>query len=211
MTDVAEPGLRERKRAATRRAIQHAALTLVAERGIDGVTIEEISRKAEVSPRTFFNYFPSKEQALTADSLHLHEGAVEEFVRGDDGRDMLAALTWLLSEAAKVATFDRELLRLRRLVGRDNPQLMAINLANMRRFELQLADIVQQRLSNDPDFADLDDVALAERARFTAMVSLAVARYAWAAWTEGSRTHSLNDEVLDAFTRMRSLSATTGA
>ena len=49
-----EVGLRERKRLATRRQIQRAVLTLCSVRGIDKVTIDEISRCADISPRTFF-------------------------------------------------------------------------------------------------------------------------------------------------------------
>ncbi|MBW8873252.1 MAG: TetR family transcriptional regulator, partial [Leifsonia sp.] len=49
--DVAELGLRERKRLATRRAIQLAALRLVKDRGLDAVTIDDISHDADVSPR----------------------------------------------------------------------------------------------------------------------------------------------------------------
>jgi AcrR family transcriptional regulator len=57
-------GRRDRKKQATRQALRSAALRLVAERGFANVTIEDITEVADVAPRTFFNYFPSKESAV---------------------------------------------------------------------------------------------------------------------------------------------------
>jgi AcrR family transcriptional regulator len=65
MTSItAEPGLRERKKAATRQALHEAAFRLAIEHGADHVTVEAIADAAGVSRRTFSNYFANKEEAL---------------------------------------------------------------------------------------------------------------------------------------------------
>ena len=61
------PGLRERKKLKTKAAIQRAALRLFKKRGYDETTIEDIAEAAEISPSTFFNYFPSKEDVVIYD------------------------------------------------------------------------------------------------------------------------------------------------
>lgn len=59
-------GLRERKKQETRRALSQAALRLVLERGLGNVLVEDIASAANVSPRTFNNYFSSKVEAICA-------------------------------------------------------------------------------------------------------------------------------------------------
>ncbi|WP_288467829.1 TetR/AcrR family transcriptional regulator, partial [uncultured Curtobacterium sp.] len=92
MPDAA-PGLRERKRRATRFAIQQAALRIAIESGLAAVTVDEVSRRADVSPRTFFNYFPSKEQALLGDDPTLpDDDALATFRAGGPSGDLLGDL-----------------------------------------------------------------------------------------------------------------------
>lgn len=63
---MATSGLRDRKKQATRRALGEAALRLAVERGIENVRVEDIAEAADVSVRTFSNYFRTKYDAITA-------------------------------------------------------------------------------------------------------------------------------------------------
>ncbi|WP_326553046.1 TetR/AcrR family transcriptional regulator [Micromonospora sp. NBC_01813] len=63
---ASRPPLRERKKQATREAIRVAALRLALERGPDNVRVDDIAEAAGVSPRTYNNYFSSREQAIVA-------------------------------------------------------------------------------------------------------------------------------------------------
>ena len=62
---MAEPGLRDLKKARTRRLIADTAARLFAERGYERVTVSEIARAAEVAEQTLYNYFPTKEHLVT--------------------------------------------------------------------------------------------------------------------------------------------------
>jgi AcrR family transcriptional regulator len=64
-------GLRERKKAKTRAAIQRHAFRLFREKGYAGTTVEQIAEAAEVSPSTFFRYFPTKEDVVLYDPTDL--------------------------------------------------------------------------------------------------------------------------------------------
>jgi AcrR family transcriptional regulator len=91
-----ESTLRERKKQQTWDAIHHAAVRLITANGLAGVTVEEICAEAEVSPRTFFNYFPSKAAAaLGLPTTVIQESGRDRFMAGtgtvvDDLCEMIA-------------------------------------------------------------------------------------------------------------------------
>lgn len=94
-----DPGLRERKKLASRRALTAAALRLAHERGVAAVTVEEIAAEAGLSPRTFFNYFATKEAAFVGDDLERAEAFVATVVAAPSG-----AALWPLLRDTAVAT-----------------------------------------------------------------------------------------------------------
>src|ERR1700755_2344234 len=74
---MTEIGLRERKKARTRRVIADAAARLFAERGYEQVAVSDVAREADVSEQTVYNYFQTKEQLVT----DLDQEFQEELVR----------------------------------------------------------------------------------------------------------------------------------
>jgi len=207
ITDVPELGLRERKRLATRRAIQFAVLELVAERGLDNVTVDEISRVADISPRTFFNYFTSKEDALIGDPPTLpDEERVEEFVAAGPHSDILSGLGDMLATSGENVPDDLELLKLRRSLMKQHPQLFALRMATMRTFENQLDVVVSRRLAADePTLLD-DPAELAQRSRLITFVAFGVMRHAWSCWADsGGGPTELGARLRTSFAQLNSL------
>jgi AcrR family transcriptional regulator len=181
MTSPGEPGLRERKRLATRRAIQRAALQVVRERGLDGATVDEMARLADVSPRTFFNYFPSKEDAILGDTPTLDGNpAIEWFV--EDRGPILRALGRVIVEGSASLLSDVELVAERRALSKIHPEIGVRRLANVHRFEQELTDLAARRLRRE--HPELTDDETLERARLVALTGFSFIRHAWFTWLE---------------------------
>jgi AcrR family transcriptional regulator len=199
--DIAQHGLRERKRIATRRAIEAAALGLVMERGLENVTIDEISNRADVSPRTFFNYFASKEAALLGEPPELPtDDSVAGFVAGELGSSALGGLGELIAAAIEDSGEDAETHTLRFALLKQYPQLFTLRMAAMRSFEDQLALVVAERLKHDEP--SLDDESRRSKAKLITLVAFGVIRYSWSCWAENEGAMSLSERMTQSFAQL---------
>jgi AcrR family transcriptional regulator len=150
--------LRERKKLATRRSLRRVALDLVAEHGFARVTVEDIAEAADVSPRTFFNYFPSKEAAVIGADPDRVATLRERVVHEAPGEPALDALRVVMAgEAQAVADELGELGGdpadwLRRMrEARADPHLRAAQAAQMSMVERFITEGLAERLGADPE------------------------------------------------------------
>jgi AcrR family transcriptional regulator len=148
---MTDPGHRERKKQRTREAIVDAALRLFEERGFDQTTIADIAEAADIAPRTFFGYFPSKEDVVFADFPQTLE-TLSARLRGraDEETAIDAIRAWiggLLEERG--LTEERERCR-KRVIG-ESQALAAHNRALMGQVEELLAEQIARDLGDRPD------------------------------------------------------------
>jgi AcrR family transcriptional regulator len=94
---IEQASLRERKKARTRASLREHALRLFREQGYQATTVEQIAAAAEVSPSTFFRYFPTKEDVILRDDMHTR--IVEAFARQPRDLAPIAAVRSGMREA----------------------------------------------------------------------------------------------------------------
>lgn len=198
----AEPGLRERKRRATRLAIQQAALRIAIEDGLQAVTVDEISRRADVSPRTFFNYFPNKEGAILGEDPTLPDDeARAAFVAGGPKGDLLADLGTLLVHSTRELIEERGLIEERQQVLRAAPELFSRRMESMKEFQAEVERAVVERIAGQ----EPDPTILRRRARLASLVALAALRHAWWEWSDAASDTHLVDELERSFADLDAL------
>ena len=143
-------GLRERKKAKTRAAIQHEALRLFRARGYDTTTIEQIAEAAEVSPSTFFRYFPTKEAVVLTDDL---DPLIIDAIRAQplELAPVAAVRVALLALFATLSEEELEDIRDRAELALSVPELRAATLEQFAQTIRQITDVVAERAKRERD------------------------------------------------------------
>lgn len=191
-------GLRERKKARTREALQEAAMELFTRQGFDGTTVEEIADACEVSPRTFFRYFPTKESVV----FHRDYGFMRSFAAAysdspASASDYEAVRVTFVELAAgfevlrsRIETYRAAVDSSAVLVGREQEHL-ADHAATV-------AEAVARRRGRAEPDAECETLG---------MIALALYQRALRRWLEGPRARELADLIDEEFARLPRLLA----
>ena len=147
-----QPGLRERKKRATRQALGMAAMRLAVQRGLENVLVEDIAAAADVSPRTFNNYFASKYEAICALALDRSYRIGEALAERPDGERLWDAVCQAVRAVYSAAAVppDPQLTAGIRLVT-SSPALRGEYLKALAIMQYELADAITARTAGDRD------------------------------------------------------------
>jgi len=143
-------GLRERKKIKTRLAIQEHALRLFREHGYEKTTVEQIAEAAEVSPSTFFRYFPTKEDVVLFDVLD--PMLIESFRRQPASLSPIAALRAAMHEV--LTSLPPEVIADQRERGQlvyRVPELQGAWIGDLLRTVRLMQGLLAERLGRDID------------------------------------------------------------
>jgi AcrR family transcriptional regulator len=197
-------GLRERKKARTRESLAVAALDLFARQGFDATTIEEIADACEVSPRTFFRYFPTKEAALFGDGESRRAALLDALANQPAEVPPLEALHAAMVALARSYRDDRDVLVMRSKVLQESVHLRASKAEHQRGWEEALTEELARRAR-----AVKQPLSRFEL-RLVSGVAVAALRAALDTWIDDKRAPALDVLVDRAFTELTAGFASLG-
>jgi AcrR family transcriptional regulator len=174
---TADPGLRERKKLATREALALAALRLAVEVGLENLRVQDVTDQVNVSRRTFTNYFSCKEEAIASLSGGRFSRAVEALRDRPADEPLAESLAEVFAEQHRVASqLDGDRIAQIRLLM-TSPAMQGEALKVIVAAEEPLAKVIAERTGADPQ-GDLYPHVLAAAV-------MAAVRAATGHWTTG--------------------------
>ncbi len=190
--------LRARKKRRTRDAIIQAAVRLFSEKGFENTTVEDIAAAAEVAPRTFYRYFPTKEDVVFVDQDLEDEAAERALLEVRPGESDMDRVSRAVREVLKITGRNLDsLAEMHRLVEA-TPALQARMLEVMWRNEKRVAEAF---LAGKPRSSEAE-----VRARLLAACVSAAMRVVFVSWFKSGRRRasSLRRDVESALAALRS-------
>lgn len=176
-------GLREMKKERTRSDIVRIATRMFAIRGFDEVTVDEIAAEAEVSHRTFYRYFATKEELVLGPLRHGLDDFVTEFAQRPSSESVIASVRGVIMDLAANYEHDLDNDRQRASLVRTTPSLQQRQYERHTAFENAMVPLIAQRLDVDP----ADDI----RPALIAGCAVAAIRAATSQWLLGEATRPL--------------------
>ncbi|HEV2013302.1 MAG TPA: TetR family transcriptional regulator [Candidatus Dormibacteraeota bacterium] len=195
-------GLRERKKQKTRELIQRTALRLFEKEGYEQTTVEQIAAAVEISPSTFFNYFPTKEDVVLYDAYD--PMAIRMFLERPKDEPLNVGLRQVLEGLAAVFQRDEHLILARGRLFLEVPELRARLWDEAERTQVLIAQLLAERTGRRPDDFEL---------RVTARVVTGAMLEASLEWMRTNGRHGLVElvnralDVLESGARLSLLSA----
>jgi AcrR family transcriptional regulator len=192
---TSETSLRERKKLATRAALGDAAWSLMIARGVEAVTPESVADAVGVSPRTFRNYFSSREEAIVDGIVRRGIAIVEGLRARPVGEPVWDALAHVLPDTITEIVGRREDIVVLMDLCRANPALLAQQAAAFERMDMLMVEAVAERTGTDPQ-SDLAPRLLAAAVASALRVSTSL-------WAEQDGDASLPDLVRESLAQLR--------
>ena len=194
MSVEAPEGLRERKKARTHEALERAALDLFRRQGFDHTTVEDIAGACEVSPRTFFRYFPTKSDVLFGGEIEERRNRMLALLASQppDSSSWDALRAAMLALAQEYAG-ERERITARIAIIEATPSLRASKSELQRGGDDTVVKVLADRARRGGSPAD------ALTLRLVAGAATAAFRAAVDSWVAGPKSGSLTEVLGEAF------------
>lgn len=194
MIGASPPSLRERKKAKTRKVLADTATELFAEQGFDHTTVEAIAEACDVSPRTFFRYFSSKEDVLFAAGDERLRQLLDAIASRPSGEAPLRSMREAALSLVPEYTSDRAQLITRKRITAETQSLRSRGLERQLGWEDAVTDAFGQRITDaGPATIEL---------RLVASVTTATLRAALHTWLEAQGDlAALIDDAFDRLSR----------
>ncbi|GAB2464505.1 AcrR family transcriptional regulator [Conyzicola lurida] len=189
--------LRSIARQAVRAEITQRAIALLDERGFDQTTVEELSAAVGISPRSFFRYFPNKEDVAIGDLMPMGDLVEKALLERPEDETAWAALRAALGPLVRIADSDPDNVRRSTRVALSTPGLRAKTIERHTAWAAVLAPIVARRLDGTGERAAMAAEAITQ----SALACLYVATAAWSSGSDQSYSRLL-DEAFDAVAQL---------